>query len=310
MQVAIGLATIAFFVLPQSALAADSQKATLQTVTQQFQQSTALVITSARDFITKMNEVEQNKSLEERAFEHKPIDYGLIKQIQIVSPQELKVRSDAMSALSQYTLDLANLASGASLKTFGQNLQGLNKSLKQVATDAGSLPNVPADSFLKNKALPGIVTGAANAIGAIVALIEGRKAQKEIKQQILANKDELTAITKAIGEEMGLAFERRRDATSAHQRQLAIEYNGSLSSTNVFLSVLFADRLEASMAQMNALENTNPTNAVKAMQTALEAMIKYVSSGNKSDDLASLIAAVGSFSSAAQSSQAACATAK
>lgn len=309
-QKTLGLAAIALFMLLPSAFAANAQKASLQNVTQQFQLSTAVVITSARDFFANMNEVEQNGTIDDLAFERKPIDNVVINQIQIISPQELKVRTDAMNALSEYTLDLATLASGASLKTFGQNLQNLTKGLKQLSTDSGSLPEVPATSFLKNKSFPGIVSGAVAAIGAIVELIEGRKAQHEIEQQILANDNALTAITGAIDEELGLAYERERSNDSARVRDLTIEYNKSLAGPNVFLAVLIAHRVEASRSQMIALTNANPAKAVAAMQKAHAAMVQYVSSGKKSADLESLISAVGNFASAAQSSQAASPTGK
>jgi hypothetical protein len=303
---------MAFWVLPLSApaAAANAEKATLETVTQQFQQATAAVIASARDFFAKMNAVEQNGSLDELAFERKPINKEAIDQIQIVSPQELKVRTDALDALSKYTTDLASLAGGASLKTFGQNLQGLSKNLKQTATDAASLPGVPKASFLKNKEFPGLIGEAVTAIGGLAALIEGRKAQNEIKAQILANDKTLTAISEAIGEEIGLAYERQRNKDSARERNLTIEYNNSLTGSDVFLSLLLVQQVEASRAQMAALANANPAKAVAAMQKAHSAMVQYVASGKRMADLESLVVAVGGFSSAAQSSQPASAAAK
>lgn len=310
---AIGLATIALFMPSQSALAADPQKVTLQTVTQQFQQATAVVIASARDFFSKMNEVEQNGSLDDLAFERKPIDNQAIDNMQIISPQELKVRTDAMTAVSQYTLDLANLATGASFKTFGQNLQNLTKSLKQLGTDAGNLPSVPSTSVLKNKEFPGMITGVVTAIGAIVGLIEARKAQTEIKKAILANDAALTAITAGVGNEIGLAYERQRSTGSARTMQLTVEYNNSLKSPNppnAFFLILLAHQIEASRSQMTALTNANPANAVAAMAKAHAAMVQYVSSGKTAADLDSLAGAVGSFFSTAQSSQPASATAK
>jgi len=322
MQCAIGLAAIALFLVPELALAAKAEKATLQSVTQQFQQASAVVITSAGDFFSKMNEVDRDGALITLAYEGKAIDIEEIRSRKIISDEELKVRTDTLKALSQYTTDLANLASGASFKTFGQNLQSLNKNLTQIGTDAGKLPGVSKASFLQNKEFPGLISLAVSAVGAIAALIEGKKAQNEIRQKISDNDKDLTNLINHVGTEMGLAFQRQKEAASLRVSRLTRAYNDSLDGKNLALSVLLPREVEASNEQYVALTkpDADPSKAVTAMQKAHEAMVQYVKSGNKGTDLDSLLAAVASFSSAAQSSQAAlpivcawgaaCATAK
>jgi hypothetical protein len=296
------IAAMSVFLVSQAAVAADATKASLQTVTLQFQQATAAVITSAQTYFAQMNTVEQNGALDEIAFERKPLDNTALDNIQIISPEALKARTDALKAISQYTQDLASLATGSSLKTFGTNLQGLSKNLSQAATDAGSLPD--ANSFIKNKALPGILGGAVKAVGAIFELIEGRKAQKQIMQEILKQDDTMTAIMTEIGNEMGLAYERQRTKDGERLTNLTIEYKNNLNGrSDVFLSFLLVRQIEDSRAQIAALKTANPANAVAAMAKAHKAMVDYVTSGNKSADITSLIASAGSFFSAAQSSQ-------
>jgi hypothetical protein len=306
-RIAVGFTAVALFITSQSILAAAREKASLKAVTQQFQQATAEVIASAREYFAKMNLVEQNGTIDELAFEGKPINNVVIDQIQIISPQELQVRIEAMNAVSQYTVDLANLAAGTSLKTFGTNLRDLSKNLKQCSTDAGSLPGVSSGSVLKNKEFPGIVGGAVTAIGAIIALIEGRRAQNEIRRQIVQQDGPLTTIITTIGDEMQLAYERQRNKHSARERNLTIVYNNGVSgpSPNVFMAILLAHQIEASRQQMTALSDSSPAKAVAAMAKAHTAMVQYVTSGKKGADLAPLVASVGSFFSTAQSAHAA-----
>jgi hypothetical protein len=304
---AVGFAAFALFITSQSVLAAGPEKATLKTVTQQFQQATAAVIASARDYFAKMNQVEQNGAIDELAFEGKPINNLVLNQIEIISPEELKVRIEAMNAVSQYTVDLANLAAGTSLKTFGSNLQELSKNLKQCSTDAGSLPSVSSGSILKSKEFPGIIGGAVTAVGTIVALIEGRRAQNEIKQQIVQQDEALTTIITTIGDEMQLAYERQRDKDSARERDLIITYNQGVSgpNPNVLVAILLAHQIEASRQQMTALADSNPTKSIAAMAKAHTAMVHYVSSGKKGADLVPLVTSMSSFLSTAQSTHAA-----
>src|SRR5580698_1676174 len=98
-----------------SALAAESKKATLQTVTQQFQQAAATVIGTTQQYVTQINGIEQNGRIEELTFGRQPLGDqvlpgGPLDQLQVVSPKSLKVCSDLLKSVTQYTTDLASLA--------------------------------------------------------------------------------------------------------------------------------------------------------------------------------------------------------
>ena len=292
----------AFLVFTQLAFSADSKKASLQTVTQQFQDATKAVIASAQDFFGKMNVVEQNGTIDRLAIERQPINYAEVGRMQIITPEELKVRIDALNVLASYTTDLASVATGSSMKTFGDNLTTLNTNLNQLATDAAALPSVPANSFLKNKEFAGILSGAVKAVGAIVALITGRHAQDEIKKEVLEKDKDLTAIITLIGDEMREAYQRQHANTSQREEQLTRLYNESIKGPDVFLSVTIARQIEASMAQTAAIESTDPRKSIDAMEKAHTAMAQYVTSGKKGADISSLVNSVGTFFSAAKSS--------
>jgi len=171
------------------------------------------------------------------------------------------------------------------------------------------MPSVPGGSFLKNKEFPGIVGGAVTAIGTIIALIEGRKAQNEIKREIIHQDEALTTIISTIEGEMQLAYERQRNKASERERNLTIVYNNhnngvSAPNRNVFLAILLAHQIEDSRQQMTALSGSNPAKAIAAMAKAHTAMVQYATSGKKGADLASLVASVGGFVSTAQSAHA------
>ena len=237
---AVALVALGFAV--PAGFAADPQKASLQVVTQQFQQSPALLIASAQGFFAKMNEVEQNGKIDELAFKRKEINGGDIDLIQILTPAELKILTDSMSAISQYSVDLASLAAGSSLKTFGTNMQTFSKNMKQVGTDLGSA-NVPATSVLKNKDFPGAVSVIVTGIGAIAALIEGRKAQALVRKEIRDQDAAISKLLEKIATITEEAYLRQQAQDSARKRNLLIEYNKQIHGSNAFVPWLIAQQL-------------------------------------------------------------------
>src|SRR6266849_1445483 len=70
---------------------------------QQFQDASTVVISATRAFLTNENTVEQNKALDDLVFERKPLSLAEIDKIEIISQKEIKIRTDALDALAQYT---------------------------------------------------------------------------------------------------------------------------------------------------------------------------------------------------------------
>src|ERR1700719_4522347 len=83
-----------------------------QKTVQQFQDASNAVISATESFLSNMNTTEQNMKLDEDVFEKRPLDLPALSHVQIISSEEIKLRTDALNSLAQYTANLSVLAQG------------------------------------------------------------------------------------------------------------------------------------------------------------------------------------------------------
>ena len=267
---------------------------------QQFQDASTVVINTSREFLSNENTVEQNKVLDDLIFQRKPLNLPEIDKIEIITPDEIKIRTTALDALAQYTSNLAQLAQGKAGTAVADNTKKLSDSLKTLADDAKKLPATKT-TFLDNAKFSGVVSAAGSAIGAVAQLIVEHKARRELQRSIVENDAAVTALIQQISDDATLSYERQKNQLGAYGSQLSRDYETGLKekSDPIFL-LNFAKTIKTYRTQKLQLSSSNPAPAIDKMKKAHEALVSYVTSDKNPKTFADLITAVQDFVSAAQ----------
>jgi hypothetical protein len=67
---------------------------------QQFEDASTVVINTIRLFSNNMNVIQQNEVLDNVVFERKPLDLPGLNKVEIISPDEIRIRTNALDALT------------------------------------------------------------------------------------------------------------------------------------------------------------------------------------------------------------------
>jgi hypothetical protein len=266
-----------------------------------FQDASQVVINATREFLNHENTVEENALIDQQVFEQKPIDPASITQVDVISPEEIKLRTGALDALAKYTGNLAQLAQGKIASDVGQDTKTLSDSLKKLSEDAKALPGAKGTVF-DNKKFSGLASAAASAIGAVAQLIIEKKARHELEQAIVSNDAAVKELIQLISDDATLAFERQKTTLSANGVQLYNTYKSELlkKDKDPVLLLFLADRIKSFRSQEAVLPAANPAPAISAMEKAHSALVSYVQSNKNPHSLADLVKSVEDFLSAAQ----------
>ena len=266
-----------------------------QTPIQGFEAASATVITAMQKFLVNENLIEQNTTLDDLVFEHKPLNLPEIDKIEIISPEEIAVRTDALNALAQYTANLAVLAQGKPSAAVGDNTKQLSSSLKALAEDVQKLPATKT-TFLHNAQFGGLVSNAANAVGAVAQLIVERKARRQLEQSIIQNDPAVTALIDQISIDAQGAYLRQENQMGAYGTQLSKDYDTERKgNADPALLLTLATAIKNYRAAKSQLAGANPAPAITKMKKAHEALVAYVKSSKSPRSLSQLVKAVREF---------------
>ena len=267
---------------------------------QQFQDASTVVVNTNREFLKNENTVEQNNVLDDLVFQRKPLNLPEIEKIELISQQEIKIRSDALDALAQYTSNLAQLAQGKAGTAVGDATKKLSDSLKTLADDAKKLP-VTKMTVLDNAKFSGIVSAAASAVGAVALLIAEHKARRELEQSIQDNDVAVTALIQQISIDATGSYLRQKSQLGAYGDQLSRDYETAVRrNSDPILLLDFAKRIKSYRTQESQLSDANPAPAIDKMRKAHESLVSYVKSDKNPKAFAELVTAVKDFAAAVQ----------
>ncbi|HUZ48057.1 MAG TPA: hypothetical protein VMW54_15600 [Terriglobia bacterium] len=266
---------------------------------QQFEDASNVVINATQESLKNANTVEQDIAIDNTAFKGKPLNLPAIGKNEIISPQEIKIRMDALKALSQYTSNLAELAGGKAGSTVGANTQKLSDSLKTLANDAKSLPASKAN-FIHNPKFSGLAGAAASAIGSVAQLVVEHKARRAIENSVVANDAAVTNLIQQIGIDAHQSYVRQSDAVGNYGDQLSKDYQKVLArGPDPILLLYFAKTVKSYRTEEAQLALADPQPAINKMEKAHEALVAYVKSDRDPQTLAQLTTAVQNFVAAA-----------
>src|SRR5665213_2324644 len=197
-------------------------------VVKQFQQSADTLAQSFQTLLTNANLVEYDHYIDSQAFEQAALSPAEIDSRAVITPEELKLRSDAIFALAQYTSALATLAQGKEEAQIVQDATTASTSFSTLATDAQTA--AAGHHLIPTTAdYAGPISSAAAAAGIILGLIERHRTHEEIRQSIEKNDAALAALFDMLGTESQAIYERQKSTQRAQGVLLFTDYNREIT---------------------------------------------------------------------------------
>lgn len=268
----------------------------------QFQDASAVVISGARQSLQQMNQVEEGAELNRQIFEGDPFDEKKLKARDVITDEQIAVRVNALDQLARYTTALANLASLQSPSQVTQQFQDVGSAFTQLGQDAEKLKGTQHSIFDDAK-FSGVLNAATLGVGAVVRAIEEHKARREIEKEIRDHDANVTALTSLLGDELDIAYQRRKATEGAQGVFLINALKEEVAKPNhgdPTMRILLGERLSEWRNRQAALANADPKPSVMAMQKAHEALVAYVNSNKSPKNLSQLYAAAQDFYSRVQ----------
>ena len=263
---------------------------------QQFQSASAVVISAARQSLQQMNDVEEKAELNRQIFEAEAFDEAKIKAKDVISADELNARVNALDQLSRYTSALADLAALKAPSQVEQKFHDVGSGFTTLSADAAKLVGKPG--VFDNPKFSGAVQVVTAGIGAVVRAVEEHKARREIEKEIRDRDADVNLLIRLIGDELEVAYQRRKQAESEEQVFLTNFLKLELAKPqhgDPVLRMLLGERLRTWRNRQPALANADPKPSVDAMQKAHEALVAYLASDKSPKNLSQLLAAAESF---------------
>jgi hypothetical protein len=272
---------------------------------QQFQDASAVVIAATQDFLNNENLIEQNKAIDQAIFEEKGLDLRRIDQIQNITPDEIKLRTGALDALTSYLSLLGQLAQGKATSDLDAKAKTLQSATQTLLTDLGKVPAVKG-TILDNAKFSGVASAAVQAFGAVARLVEERKARREIESSLVSTDKAISDLIQTISDDCTVAYARQKNALGEHQVELINDYKDEIAKkdkngTPDRIELLqLAGQIKDLRSKETTLPAANPAATILKMNNAHRALVNYVKSPKTPKSFQELVSAVEDFARSAQ----------
>jgi hypothetical protein len=269
----------------------------------EFQRSAAILAQAFQTLLANANTVEYDHYIDSRAFDHAQLTPSEIDSRAIITPAELKLRSDAVLALAEYTAALATLAQGKQEATIEYDANAASTSFATLATDAQAAASthhlIPSTADYA-----GPISGAAGAAGAILGLIERHRTHEEIRKSIEKNDPALTELFNLLGTESRAIYERQKSTQSAQGVLLFTDYNREVNQPTPDKDYLLqlSERIKQFRRNQVLVAQSDPAPAMAAFKKSHDALVAVILAPKdaKPQSLAALVASVKSFAAEVQ----------
>lgn len=261
-----------------------------------FQSATAVVITSARLYISELNKVERDKYILEQRNRRAPIKLIELEKTQIFSEEGLNARLEALNELAAYGDLLSRLGNSDAPARVKASAVDLSSAIKNLSQTVSGLAGADDAGF---RAAVGPVTAV---VGEILDLIIQEKIKAALDKAIQNGEQPINQLLTVIGSDITIAYQRRRNAFSALRAALVDEYNRETQKeekADAERLRLLADRIRAHEDVWEVFAQSNPKAGLDAMAMAHSALVTYAKSAHKTTDLASLVEAMEAFAARA-----------
>ena len=267
-------------------------------VVKQFQQSSDTLARSFQTLLINANLVEYEHYIDTQTFDHAQLSPNEIDSRAVITPEELKLRSDAILALAQYTSALATLAQGKEEGQIVADATTASTSFSTLATDAQTA--AAGRHLIPTTAdYAGPISSAAAAAGIILGLIERHRTHEEIRQSIEKNDPALTALFSMLGSESQAIYERQKSTQRAQGVLLFADYNREITQPTPDKGYLLelSDRIKQFRRNQALVDQCDPAAAVAAFKKSHDALVAVILAPKdaRPRTMAELVTSVKSF---------------
>jgi hypothetical protein len=280
--------------------------------TAQFTQNSTLLTHAYQTFMTNANTVEANSYMDNQVFYFDPkatavdklpfhpagINDSGIRQSELLTTQEIALRTTLIKALSDYTSALATLAANKPATKVQTDFATVNKDLKTLTTSATTAFDAPAKGAkAPNFADP--VSYAVTGIAAVVAVIQNHEDAAAIRASIKQNDAKIAPLFAELELETTGFFDRSTTAVHGTHIMLLSAYETARTAPSVNQADLLqiTDALKQNAKDEATGAASDPTKAIKAFEDAHAELVKLVTDPqvDKKAALDRLIAEMKSF---------------
>jgi hypothetical protein len=270
----------------------DTNKATTQ-----FSQASDALTKAFSALLTSANLVEEDHYIDEQAFAGAPLNAEQIRAQDILTPDELRLRTSAIRALCDYTTALGTLAGGKPVSAMDADVKKADASLQSLAKDAAKAGSASS--------IAGPISAAVKAAGAVLELIEAHRAANDIRDSIRTNDPAVTELFALLSKESTDFYARQKSTLSDTGVLLLRDYNTAQSRTPADSMELLqlSNLIKQYEKDSAALAACDPSKAIEGFQKAHDALVKAILApkSEQKKNAAEVIAAVSEFASDAMS---------
>lgn len=289
------LALLAFTLLLLSGCVLDQDYTPVIT---QFQQSSTTLAQTFQTLLANANVVEYEHYIDTQAFDHSQLTPAEIDSRAVITPEELKLRSDAVLALAEYTTALATLAEGKEEAQIVQDANAASTCFSTLATDAQTA--AASHHLIPSTAdYAGPISTAAGGAGEILGLIERHRTHEEIRKSIEKNDPALTALFNLLGDESKAIYERQKSTQRGQGVLLFTDYNREIAQPTPDKDYLLqlSDRIKQFRRNEALVAQSDPARAIAAFKKSHDALVALILAPKtgKPQSVAELVASVKSF---------------
>ena len=270
----------------------------------EFQQSSVTLAQSFQTLLANANLVEYEHYIDTQTFDRHQLAPAEIDSRAIITPEELKLRSDAILALAQYTTALATLAEGKREAQIIQDANAASTSLSTLSTDAQTMAS-HHHLLATTTNYSGPIAAAASAAGKILGLIAKHRSREAIRDSIAKNDPELSALFDLLARESRSIYQRQKSTQSAQGVLLFNDYNGEIAKATPDKDHLLglSDRIKQFRRNQVMIAQADPEPAILAFKKSHDALIAVILAPKNArpQSLTELVASVRSFAVEVQS---------
>jgi hypothetical protein len=269
----------------------------------QFQQSSAALAQSFRTLLANANTVEYEHYIDSQTFDHGQLSPAQIDSRTVITDDELKLRSDAVLALANYTTALGTLAQGKEEAQIVADANAAGDSFSTLATD-GQAAAASHHLISSTADYAGPVSAAAGAAGEVLGLIERHRTHEEIRKSIEKNDPALTALFDLLARESKAIYERQKSTQSAQGVLLFADYNREITQPAPDKDYLLqlSDRIKQFRRNQALAVSSDPSPAIAAFKKSHDALVALILAPKtgRPQSLAELVTSVRSFAAEVQ----------